>query len=375
MKLSGHEGSGERCVSRALRVAALPVAMVLLPWVLQTQAQQAQSEGSGAADEPPPAAVEVVTVRSDAATEELRVVGSLLAGESVVMRPEVDGRIATIEFQEGEPAGAGQVLFTLDPAEYHAQVASSEAATKLWELKFERARDLHSRNVVSQQEYDEAQEALKVARARLALERVRLDKTIIRAPFAGIVGLRRVSPGDYVEAGQALVNLEAVDPVKVDFSIPERYAAEIRTGQPFTLTVAPFPDRSFGGEVYAIDPRLDEAARTVRLRGRLPNTDGALKPGMFSRVTLTLEVRGRALWIPEEALVPRGDGQFVYRIENGKAMLTPVTIGLRRTGVVEIRSGLSAGDLIVTAGQFRLRDGAAVRIVDAPPQVTSALSQ
>lgn len=339
------------------------IATLLAMMVAGADAQQANSDGG---DDPPPVPVEVATVKVADARDEVRVVGSLIANEAVTIRPEVAGRIEAVEFKEGQSVEEGQVLFRLDPAESRAQVASSEAVAKLGELKFARAKDLLARKVMSQQEYDEAQEVLKVARARLELERIRLEKTVIKAPFVGMVGLRAVSPGDYVQAGQDLVNLAAIDPMKVDFSVPERHAAAVHPGQRLQVRVETFPNRGFEGEVYAIDPRLDETARALRVRGQLPNPGGELRPGMFARVELAVAERSDAIWVPEEALVPQGNERFVYRIENGKALLTRIEIGGRRVGEVEILNGLKAGDSIVTAGQTRLRDQAAVLIVDRP---------
>ncbi|MGQ0658328.1 MAG: efflux RND transporter periplasmic adaptor subunit [Chromatiales bacterium] len=345
----------------AVRVLALVAGMLAL-----ADAQQARTGGTDDGAQPPLVPVEVTTVKVADAREEIRVVGTLIADESVTLRPEVAGRIQSVEFKEGQRVEQGQVLFRLDPAEFQAQVASTEAAAKLGELKFARAKDLLARKVMSQQEYDEAQEVLKVARARLELERVRLDKTVIKAPFGGILGLREVSPGAYVQTGQDLVGLAAIDPIKVEFSVPERHAAAVGVGQPLTVTVETFPDRAFSGEIYAIDPSLDDAARSLRVRGRLPNPAGQLRPGMFARVALPVSERKDAIWVPEEALVPLGNDRFVYRVENGKALLTKIEIGGRRVGEVEIRNGLKAGDSIVTAGQARLQDQAAVRIVNQP---------
>lgn len=310
-----------------------------------------------------PVAVEVAAVRAAPVRQEVRAVGSLSAEESVTLRPEVAGRIQTIHFREGERAGKGQPLVTLDPAEYLAQVAASEAAARLWELKFARARDLVEKKVLSRQEYDETQATLKEAEARLALERVRLEKMVIRAPFSGVIGLRQVSPGDYVEEGQALAALSAIDPIKVDFSVPERYTAQVKPGQRLTLAVETYRDRSFGGEVYAVDPQLDASARTVRLRGRLPNPAGELRPGMFARVSLVLGEEGEALWILEQALVPRGEEQYVFRVQDGRALLTRIEVGSRRAGEVEVVRGLARGDSVVTAGQLKLHDGAAVSVI------------
>jgi membrane fusion protein (multidrug efflux system) len=188
-------------------------------------------------------------------------VGSLLADEAVVLRPEIDGRIQSLAFTEGQAVARGDPLIALDPAEYEADVAQKEATVDLWQLKFSRARDLLGRKVMSKQDYDEAEASLKIAKAALALARARLAKTTLRASFAGILGLRRVSPGDYVAAGKELVNLEAIDPIKVDLQVPERHAGAIRAGQAITVRVDAFPGREYTGEVYAVDPGLDPATR------------------------------------------------------------------------------------------------------------------
>lgn len=346
-------------------------ALLLMLWSAGTVAQQSGATSpKGQTEEAPPAVVEVAPVVIEPAREEIGVVGNLMAEESVTLRPEVAGRIASIGFEEGQRVEQGQTLFTLDPAEFQAEVARTEAATRLWELKFERARDLLGRKVMSQQEYDESKAQLETARAQLALERVRLAKTTLLAPVSGVVGLRQVSLGDYVEAGQAMVNLEAVDPIKIDFNVPERYSAMLNAGQRFTIRVQAHPDREFAGEVYAIDPRLDEAGRTLRARGRIANADMALKPGMFAQVKVTLSTRERAVWVPEEAIVPRGGEQFVFRVQEGRAALTRVTLGVRQLGRVEVIDGLNEGDTVVTAGHTMLRDNASIRVVNLP--VTAA---
>jgi membrane fusion protein, multidrug efflux system len=194
---------------------------------------------------------------------------------------------------------------------------------------------------------------------------VRLNKTALRAPFPGIVGLRRVSPGDYLQPGQDIVNLEAITPIKLDFRIPEIHLPRLASGQRVAVAVDAYPDRSFAGEIYAIDPGFDPQTRTIQLRARMPNPDGALRPGMFARVQLELARREDAILIPEQAIVPKGADKFVYRVSDDKALLTSVRIGERLTGAVEIVEGLRRGDRVVIAGQTKIRDGAAVSVVDA----------
>jgi membrane fusion protein (multidrug efflux system) len=194
---------------------------------------------------------------------------------------------------------------------------------------------------------------------------VQLDKAHIAAPFAGIVGLRKVSAGEYITAGQPLVNLEAIDPVKADFRVPEKFLPAIRVGQTIRIKVDAFPEDSFEGKVYAIDPRLDVSGRSLLVRAVVPNTDQRLRPGLFARVTVLLELKEAALSVPEQAIVPQGDSQFVFKIVDGKVKLTKVVIGTRREGRVEIVDGLAAGDQVVTAGQLKIRDGTPVSIVNA----------
>ncbi len=308
----------------------------------------------------PPVPVYLVTVVKAPATDTFRAVGSLLADESVVIRSEIAGRIASLNIEEGGRVDAGRVLARLADEEWSAMVRENEAAVSLQKLKMTRAIELREKKVVSQQEFDETQAALDQARAALALARARLDKSVIRAPFSGILGLRRVSPGNYLEAGQELVNLEAIDVLKVDFSVPERFAQQLQPGRKVSVRINAFPGESFQGEVYAIDPRIDESTRSFLLRARIANADGRLRPGMFADAELVLSVRADALWVPEQAIVPVGEQQFVFRVVNGKALMTPVQLGLRRPGQVEVSSGLDAGAVVVSEGQQKLIDGADV---------------
>ncbi|CAN5865261.1 hypothetical protein BH20PSE1_BH20PSE1_14570 [soil metagenome] len=206
--------------------------------------------GAGSVEQP---AVAVVTsgVRKGPANQRVESVATLLADEAVVIRSEIDGRVGVLDVQEGQPIGKGHVLVTLDPAEYRAEVDQREAGLELGELKFKRARDLLAKRVMSKQEYDEMDAALKEARAALALARARLNKTVLRAPFSGILGLRQISPGDYVKKGRDLVNLEAIDPIKIDLRIPERHAAQVRPSQRILVQVeAATPVGCFGNSPW-----------------------------------------------------------------------------------------------------------------------------
>ena len=300
------------------------------------------------------------------ALDRVQVVGSLLADEAVVIRSEIDGRIASLNIDEGRRVEKGTVLVELNSEEWGASLRQSEASAALQELKMKRATELRGKKVISQQEYDETRAALDETRAAVELAKARYAKAVIRAPFSGILGLRKVSTGDYLEAGQDIVNLEAIDPLKVDLGIPERYAQQARTGQQVEIRVDSFPDQVFNGEVYAVDPRVDDASRRLPMRARIPNPDGRLKPGMFADVALILARREDALWVPEQAIVPTQAAQFVYRVVDGKAVMTAVKLGLRRPGSVEILEGLKNSDSVVTEGQMKLHDGASI-VITPPP--------
>ena len=308
----------------------------------------------------PKVMVKIARVWQERIDQEVGAVGTLAANEAVLIRPEIAGRIQTIHFREGTNVRAGDPLFVLNTDESRAALAQSEAQQELDRQNFERVKEMRQRNLASAQQYDEVSAKLKYSNASVEKERVRLEKLVIRAPFNGVVGLRRVSVGDYVKEGDALVNFEALNPVKLDFKVPEKYAGSIRTGLVVTVSVEAFADRSFKGEIYAIDPRLDEATRTLQIRARIPNENLLLRPGMFTRVRLGLRAMRDANFIPEQALMLKGSTAYVFRVIDGKAALSPVTTGRRRKGSVEILAGLAAGDSVVTDGQTKLRDGMAV---------------
>jgi membrane fusion protein (multidrug efflux system) len=309
----------------------------------------------------PPPTVEVGPVALGAMDRTVEAVGTLRANESVMVRPEIAGRIVAIAFDEGQRVSKGAKLITLDDSVYVAEVAEKAAGRKLSELAYERAKLLVEKKAASIELRDRAQAQLEADDAALQLARARLAKTRILAPFDGVIGLRTVSVGDFVDVGQVLVNLVDIELIKVDFRVGEVYLADVTAGQSIAVKVDAFPTQEFAGEVYAIEPEVDINGRAVVIRARLPNSENKLRPGLFSRVTLIVDKNAQAMLVPEDAIVPLGDQHFVYRVVDGRALLTEVTIGKRKETRVEIRSGLSATDIVVTAGQLKLRDGVMVR--------------
>lgn len=325
---------------------------------------QKPPSNAGAGGPPKGVPVKAGSVRTATISEEVGAVGTLLANESVMLRPEVDGRIAGIHFSEGEGVRKGAKLVTLDASEIEARLAAANAEASLNRGRLKRAEELHGKNFISAQALDEARENLNQSLARQAEAKARLDKMVIVAPFDGVVGLRQASPGAYVKAGQDIARLEGIGTLKADFRVPELYLRKIRVNQAMQVSVDAFPGEAFRGAIYAIEPAVDEQTRTVLLRARIPNPGVRLKPGMFARVNLVLDTRENALLVPEQALVPRGAERYVFRIVDGKAALTRVEIGLRRPGEVEIVKGLTAGEKIVVDGQLRLQDGAPVAVLE-----------
>ena len=319
----------------------------------------------------PGAAAQAVPVET-AAVEAIRLpqaitaVGSLRSDESITLRPEVAGRIASIQFQEGQRVTKGTTLVRLDAAINQAELQQARANQVLAKSKFDRAVDLAKSKFISGQARDEAENNLKVADAALQLVEARLAKTEIKAPFSGIIGLRSVSVGDYVKEGADLVNLESIDPLKVDFRVPEVYLRQVQAGQPLEISLDAYPNKTFDGRVLAVNPLLDAAGRSVVIRAQVKNQDASLRPGMFTRVRLITKDVAEALVVPEEALVPQGADKFLFKVVDNVAVRTKVEVGQRRDGKAEIVSGVALGDIIVTAGQQRLRDGVAVSRSTAP---------
>lgn len=316
-------------------------------------------------------AVEAAPVVIGTVMEDLRAVGTLAANETVVISTEISGRISRIAFREGEAVKAGDVLVELDDNILKAELDKVRSDVGLARANRERALTLATQGSGTQRARDETEAAYMAQQANLALAEARLQKAVLTAPLSGIVGLRNVSVGAYVTPGQRIVELSEVDTLKVDFRVPELNAAQIRVGQKVLITADAIPGASFEGNIYAIDPIVDINGRAIRLRARVPNRDGRLSPGFFARIRIVLEQRPDAVLVPESAIIPSDQKVVVYRVVNGRAVQTEVVLGQRLPGQVEIRSGLSANDIVVSAGHQRLREGSAVQIV-APKTSTAS---
>lgn len=322
----------------------------------------AEQKAGGAKKARPPVVVEVEAAKTFELEQKIATIGNLLAERTIVIRPEVTGRVKDIFFLDGDSVNAGDVIMTLDDKVARAELAMAGAKAKLSEAEYKRAKQLFNKKVSSGHDKDKAYAQWQVDIAEKDLQQAKLDQLSLKAPFSGVVGLMKVSPGDYLNPGRDIVLLVALDPMIIDFSVPENYLAQLKVGQPFTIEVGPFPGKVFNGNIQAIEPHVDLQSRSVLVRGSVKNPEQLLKPGLFAEVELTMDKRAAAIMIPEEALIPEGKSFFVYTLDQEhKADKKQVTIGYRKDGRVEIVSGLELDTLVVTAGHFKLRPGSATR--------------
>ena len=333
------------------------------------------------------AGVEVAKVEAVALRDDVQAVGSLRARQSVMLRPELVGRITALNFKDGGSVRKGQILVQFDDQLQQAELQQMQAQLAIAQANFKRTQELVAQNFMAQQTLDTSAANLKVAQAQLGLAQARLNRMAVRAPFDGTAGIRLVSVGDYVKDGADLVALEDTRQMLVDFRLPERAGTKVKPGQSVELALDALPGRSFKAVVEAVDPLLDANGRSIGVRALLAGPGKAaaqtaggapvLRSGMFARVTTVFSVNDAALVVPEEAIVPQGNRQLVYKLVPPEAgaslppeakfvsMRQEVKLGVRRQGKVEIVEGLSVGDTVVVAGQQRLqKDGSPVRIVE-----------
>lgn len=310
---------------------------------------------------------EVIRVQTQPIVHTLQAVGSLQANEAILLRPELTGRIGEILFREGQQVKRGDKLFSLEASTYKAEQQQALAKQNLSQVEFNQAEQLLNRNLGSRHDRDKALAQLQIDQAQVRLTDTRLEKMSLHAPFSGRLGLRQVAVGDYVSAGQDLVELVDASIIKVQFRVPERYLAQVKPEQKIRVTLDAYAGESFNGRIYAIAPQLDVRTRSLEIRAIIANDDGRLRPGLFANIELTLSQNPAALMLPEQAIIPQGRQFFVYRVVDAKIDMLPVTLGQRQLGQVEITSGLSINDVVVTAGQLKLRPGSPVTPVFPQP--------
>jgi membrane fusion protein (multidrug efflux system) len=330
--------------------------------------QQQDARAAAMAGGPPPATVTETRVASTPWARRIESVGDLSAIQEVDLASEVAGKVVAIEFASGAAVEAGDVLVRLDAADDRAQLESLRSDLRLAELENERIRRLRGSAAFSQSQLDRTRAQVASLQALVDRQQVLLDRKVVRAPFDGVLGIRRVSLGDILAPGDAIVRLQSLDPIHVDFTVPERHRGAVSRGQTLELSVAAWPGETFTGTVTVVSPDVDVRSRTLMLRGRLPNADGRLQPGMFATVHLLVGAEEPVLTLPREAVAFFAYGESVFVIEeSGDGLVVhrrPVEVGRTRGGRVEIRSGLAAGDRVVHTGHLKLREGQSVEIVE-----------
>lgn len=315
--------------------------------------------------------MEVARAEALALADDVQAVGSLKARQGVMLRPEVSGRIAKLGFLDGQRVQRGQLMVQLDDTLQRAQMQQAQAQASIARTNLQRSRELQGQGFVSQSAVDQNSAALQVADAQVALAQAQVDRMRIVAPFSGTAGIRAVDVGDYVKDGADLVNLEDLSSLVMEFRLPERYLTRVRTGQLVEVSLDALPQRVFKARVEALDSQVAADGRALLVSARLEEGLAQLKPGMFARGRVVFSVRAGAVVVPEEALVPQGNRQLIFKVVDGAdgkkvSQRLEAKVGARIDGKVEILEGIKPGDQVVTAGHARLVRGDAlpVRVID-----------
>ncbi len=329
------------------------------PWVKPATADRRQSSGRGG----DVIEVRAYQVKPEDVENEILATGSILANESVELTSEISGRVTRINFREGSRVRKGDLLLQINDADLQAQFNRASAQLKLAQDTEARQKKQLAIEAISQEEYEAALNRLNTAKADVQLIQAQIDKARIQAPFDGVIGLRSVSEGAYLNAGSRIATLVSINPVKIDFAVPERYQSLLTKEQPVLFRVQG-ESEEYSGRIYAVEPQIDTDIRSVRCRALCPNPDGRIKPGAFAQVRITLQKLEDALMIPTESLIPDAQNQSVFVVRNGKALSTTVVIGLRTADKVQIVSGLAAGDTVMTTGLLQVRPGSVIKVTE-----------
>ena len=339
----------------------LPVFLILILTGCNGSKNRLPQRQSGMAGSRVP--VDAIVIQPQLLENKIITTGTLLANEEVQLKPEISGRVTDVFFTEGSKVKKGDVLVKINDRELKAELDGKKVEEKQASDAEARARRLFDMKGISQEEYDKAANALKMMQAQREVIEAQLAKTEITAPFDGIIGLRYVSPGSFVTTSTLVATMQDVDPIKVEFSVPEKYAKSIKKGTGITMQVGDSPE-DYKGEIYAAESKIDLETRTIKARAKIPNPHGDLIPGSFAKVEITLERLADALVVPSEAIIPELSGEKVFICVNGKVRSVPVQTGIRTENSTQIVEGLNPQDTLILTGLLQLGDGKAVEISD-----------
>jgi membrane fusion protein (multidrug efflux system) len=339
-------------VALLLLLLALPQISATLTGPADTGSQQRQSSATS---------VDATVVRPGPIANRLQTTGTLRADESVALTAEASGRVTQIRFEEGQRVEKGDLLVQINDAELQAEKQRLQYRLELVRDRAERQKRLLEQGGVSQEEVDSIVNEVNVLESELQLVEAQIEKTQVRAPFTGTIGLRQISEGSYLSPQTTIATLQRVRPIKIDLSVPAKYSTQVREGQPIQFRVRG-SDRTYDAQVYAIEPQIASETRSLPMRARTANSDGSLRPGAFADVTVVLDTVPDALTVPAFAVTPSLGTQRLFVVENGTAQPRNVTLGVRTDSTVQITDGLAPGDTVITSGIQNLRVGLNVQV-------------
>jgi membrane fusion protein, multidrug efflux system len=342
-------------------IAVIILLIILLPKFLSSDNPKAASPQGGPPGGNNPTFVKASVVDPELLREEIQTTGNVLADEEVDLRSEVSGKIVSISFNEGSRVNKGDLLVKINDAELQATLSRTNYRLKLLQDREYRSKQLLEKQAVSQEEYDIALNELNSQKAELDFIKAQIEKTEIRAPFSGVVGLKNVSEGSFINNSTIIASLQSISRVKIDFAVPEKYAGIIKTGNTVEFSVQGL-NESFVAKIYAIEPKVDPVTRTLPIRAVYANTANKVIPGSFANIKVTIDNINNAVMIPSQALIPELEGQKVFLYKNGRAVPQNVETGIRTADRIQITEGLSAGDTVITTGILQIRPNAPVMI-------------
>lgn len=322
--------------------------------------------GGGQGKNKSAAMVNGYVVQGENLEEQLAATGTLLANEEAELRPEISGKIIKLNISEGSKVTKGMLLVKINDADLQATLSKLQSQLQLNETKSERLKQLLALNGISKEEFEELQNTIAANKADLQYVKAQIEKTEIRAPFDGIVGLRSVSEGSYVTTDKVIASLQQIHPLKVEFSLPEKYSSRLKPGAHISFTTDGDPEK-YTATVYATEPKVDATTRTVKIRARCANPSAKLLPGAFAKIQMVMSTSGNAIMVPTQAVIPVLKGKKVFVSENGVAISRMITTGVRTETQVEVVDGLAAGDTVIVTGIMSLRDSMAVKIKTTSP--------
>jgi membrane fusion protein (multidrug efflux system) len=338
----------------------LAIAVILLIAIPKIS-WQSESKNSNSFSQSRSISAEVLIVRKSELSEKLFLNASLMGDEEIELRSEVNGKVTKINFNEGSAVKKGDLLVKINDKDLQAQLEKTNSQLKLAEGKEYRSKQLLEQELIGQEEYDVILNDLNVRKAEKALLVAQIEKTEIRAAFNGIVGLRSISEGSFINSSNNIAILTKTNPIKVDFALPIKHANKVKTGTIIKVS-APNSEKVFSAKVYAIDPKIDPTTRTLKVRAKAENKDEILLPGSYAEIEITVDADAKSLTVPTEAILPDISGEMVYLYRNGKAFPVQVETGMRTNTEVQILNGISEGDTVITSAIIQLRPGIDVSI-------------